>query len=210
MTGEQYAANARSSLAPAVLCAIVIGCSCSLISGCRKTSAPATANTAIAAAAKVEDPATHQLRLIGDRVAVAMVSRDVNTLLDYDHYPEDEASLKAKSGDLYCYLFDSSCIAGGRPQAVYDLFSTAPKLGIDTSVVNVGGKDYGLLMFYDKSQISDQELYSPDFLCSAKAQTKTATWHFILTDGKWSTTTVFDYKTDKPCGNNQTTNNQRG
>src|SRR6185312_13556788 len=196
-----------SSLGPAVLFAVLMACGCSLISACRKTSGPAKVNAA--AAAKAEDPATHQLRLIGDRVAIAMVSRDVNPLLEYDHYPEDEASLKSKSGDVYCYVFDSTCISGGRPQSVYDLFSSAPKLGIDASVVNVDGKDYGLLMFYDKSQISEQELYSPDFLCSAKAQSRTATWHFILTDGKWSTTTVFDYKTDKPCGNSQTAN-QKG
>lgn len=208
MTGEHYARNARSSMGPVVLCAVVIACGCSMVMGCRKTSAPAAAGTA--AATKIEDPATHQLRLIGDRVAVAMVARDVNPLLEYDHYPEDEASLKSKSGDVYCYVFDSTCISSGRPQSVYDLFSTAPRLGIDASVANVDGKDYGLLMFYDKSQISDQELYSPDFLCSAKAQTKTATWHFILTDGKWTTTTVFDYKTDKPCGNNQSSNNQKG
>lgn len=208
MTGEQYALNARFSLVPALLLAIVIACGCSLMSGCRKTSGPATVNAA--AAAKAEDPATHQLRLIGDRVAVAMVARDINPLLEYDHYPEDETSLKTKTGDVYCYVFDSTCISGGRPQSVYDLFSTAPKLGIEASVANVDGKDYGLLMFYDKSQISEQELYSPDFLCSAKAQTKTATWHFILTDGKWTSTTVFDYKTDKPCGNSQSTGNQKG
>ena len=52
-------------------------------------------------------------------------------------------------------------------------------------------------MFYDKSQISSTELYSPDFLCSEKALRQTASWHFIMTDGKWSTTTLFDYKTDK-------------
>jgi hypothetical protein len=207
MTGEHHASNAGSGLRSAVLYAIVMACTSSLILGCRKASAPATANTA--AAARVEDPVTHQLRLIGDRVAVAMVARDINPLLEYDHYPDDQASLKSKSGDVYCYVFDSTCITGGRPQSVYDLFSTAPRLGIDASVVNVEGKHYGLLMFYDKSQISDQELYSPDFLCSAKAQTKTATWHFILTDGKWTTTTVFDYKTDKPCGNNQS-GNQKG
>jgi len=208
MTGEHDASNLRSGLTSAALCVVAITCACSLILGCKKTSAPATANTA--AAAKAEDPVTHQLRLIGDRVAVAMVARDVNPLLEYDRYPEDQTSLKSKSGDVYCYVFDSTCITGGRPQSVYDLFSTAPRLGIDASVVNVDGKNYGLLMFYDKSQISDQELYSPDFLCSAKAQTKTATWHFILTDGKWSTTTVFDYKTDKPCSNNQSSGNQKG
>lgn len=206
MMGEHCTSNVRSSRAQAFLCAVVIACGCGLMSGCRKTSAPDAAATA----ARIEDPATHQLRLIGDRVAVAMVSRDVKTLLEYDQYPEDAASLKAGGGDLYCYLFDSSCISGGRPQSVYDLFSNSPKLGIDASVVNVAGKDYGMLMFYDKSQISGQELYSPDFLCSAKAQTKTATWHFILTDGKWSTTTLFDYKTDKPCGNNPGANDQKG
>ncbi|HKT52580.1 MAG TPA: hypothetical protein VJV96_19915 [Candidatus Angelobacter sp.] len=150
-------------------------------------------------ASRPQDPATRDLLAIGDRVTTAIVARDTNTLLDYDHDPDDAASLQSKSGELYCYLFDSSCIQGSSGRAIYDLFSTSRQLGIDASVTNVDGKNYGLLMFYDKSQISSTDLYSPDFLCSERALKESASWHFIMTDGKWRTTTLFDYKTDKPC-----------
>lgn len=177
-----------------IIClAVSIACCCSMMSGCKKASEPA------APVAKVEDTANRELRVIGDRVATAVVAKDINTLLEYDHDPEDEASLRNKGGDLYCYLFDSTCIPEAKRRAVYEIFSTARQLGIDASVANVQGKSYGLLMFYDKSQVSDQELYSPDFLCSDKALKGTASWHFILANGKWSTSTLFDYKMERSC-----------
>lgn len=195
MKKEQNAWNTRSGWRHAALSAIVVACCCSLMPGCRKAGASATN----AAAEAKMDPATRELRAIGDRATTAVISKDTSALLEYDHDPEDQASLQSRSGDLYCYLFDSSCITGGRTRAVYELFSTAPKLGIDASVATVDGKQYGLLMFYDKSQISGADLYSPDFLCSDKGLKGTATWHFILANGKWTTTTLFDYKTEKPC-----------
>jgi hypothetical protein len=162
--------------------------------GCKKASEPAAP-----AAKVVEDTANRDLRAIGERVTTAVVAKDINTLLEYDHDPEDEASLKNKSSDLYCYLFDSSCIPEAKRRSVYEIFSTARQLGIDPSVATLQGKSYGLLMFYDKSQISDKELYSPDFLCSDKALKATASWHFVLANGKWSTSTLFDYKTERSC-----------
>jgi hypothetical protein len=173
----------------------VIAC-CSLMlpmAGCKKASEPA------APLAKVEDPATRELRTIGDRVMTAVTARDINTLLEYDHDPDDEASLKNKSGDLYCYLFDSSCIPGAKTRAVYDILSTSRQLAIDASTARVQDTRYGLLMFYDKSQISDTELYSTDFLCSDRGRKGTASWHFVLANGKWSTTTLFDYKIERSC-----------
>ncbi len=40
-------------------------------------------------------------RVIGDRVVTAIMTRDINTVLEYDHDPEDQASLKNRSRDLY-------------------------------------------------------------------------------------------------------------
>ena len=177
----------------AVLSAAVIACCCGLMLGCKKAS------EAAAPAAKIEDTATRELRTIGDRAVTAVVAKDINTLLEYDHDPGDEASLKNKSGDLYCYLFDSSCIQGAKTRAIYEIVSTSRQLGIDASVANAGGKQYGLLMFYDKSQVSDKELYSTDFFCSDKALQGTASWHFILANGRWSTSTLFDYKIERAC-----------
>ena len=174
--------------------AAVIACCCSILMlGCKKSSQSA------APAATPEDPETRALHDIGDKAATALVAKDTNTLLQYDHDPDDVASLNSKSGDLYCYLFDSTCIPGGKGRAIYDIIATAHELGIDPSVADVQGRHYGLLMFYDKTKISSTELYSPDFLCSDKARQQTASWHFILENGKWTTTTLFDYKTERPC-----------
>lgn len=161
--------------------------------GCKKGSA------ATGSMAKAEDPATRDLRAIGDKVTAAVVGKDVNVLLQYDHDPEDQASLQNKSGDLYCYLFDSSCIPEAKTRAVYDILTGAPQLAIDASTTTVDGKQYGLLMFYDKSKISSGELYSPDFLCSDKALKQTASWHFVQVGGKWTSSTLFDYKMDRSC-----------
>jgi hypothetical protein len=171
----------------------------SLMLGCKQAPATAAAIPGAKLMAKADDPATRQLRAIGDRVAVAVLAKDVKTLADFDHDPDDQASLTNKNGDLYCYLFDSSCITGANGRAVYDLFSTSPHLGIDATVATVQGRNFGLLMFYDKSQISDAELYSPDFLCSDKGRKGTATWRFVLADGKWNTSTLFEYKTQRTC-----------
>jgi hypothetical protein len=173
---------------------MMIFCLCIITPGCRKASGAATTP-----AAKVEDPATRELRAIGDRATTAVVARNINALLEYDHDPEDQAALQNKSGELYCYLFDSNCIRGAKTRAVYEILTTSPQLAVDASVANVDGKQYGLLMFYDKSQISSQELYSPDFACSDKALRHTASWHFMRVNGQWTTTTLFDYKMDKPC-----------
>lgn len=200
MKGEH---NARNTW---FLGAAVIACCCSMVLGCKKAS-QASEPSAAKLMAKAEDPATRDLRAIGDKVAMAVLAKDVNTFLEFDHNPEDEAQLKNQSGDLYCYLFNSGCITEAKRRAVYELFSSSPKLGIEASVARVQGKDYGLLMFYDKSQISNQELYSPDFLCTDKALNATASWRFILADGKWTTSTLFEYKTERPC--KQASGNQR-
>jgi hypothetical protein len=171
---------------------------CTMMPGCKKAS-QASEPSAAHLVAKADDPATRELRAIGDKVAMAVLAKDVNALLKYDHNPDDEAQLKNQSGDLYCYLFGSGCSTETKRRAVYELFSTAPKLGIDASVARVQGKDYGLLMFYDKTQVSGEELYSPEFLCTERGLKGTASWRFILADGKWNTSTLFEYQTERPC-----------
>lgn len=192
--------NWRSRGGRIVFSTALIVCLCGMMSGCRKqrTSEPAASSNA---ASTAEDAAIRDLRAIGTKAANAVLARDIDPLLAYDHNPEDEGSLKSKSGDAYCYLFDSSCISGPPARSVYEILSTARQLGIEASVAKVPerGKIYGLLMFYDKSQVSDRELYSPDFLCSDKGKRTTASWHFVSSNGQWNTSTLFDYKTDKPC-----------
>lgn len=193
MRREQTRSSLWFARKHAAISITAIVCLCGMMFGCKKGSAT-TASTG-----KVEDPDTRDLRAIGDRVTAAVVGKDINTLLEYDRDPEDQASLQNKSGDLYCYLFDSSCIPEAKTRAVYDILAMTPQLAVDASTANVGGKQYGLLMFYDKSKISISELYSPDFRCSDKALKQTASWHFVKIDGKWTSSTLFDYKMDRSC-----------
>lgn len=168
------------------------------MAGCNKATVQAAPQPK-AAPAKIDNSPAGQLRAIGDQAVAAIISKDTKALFEYDHNPEDQMSLSDNKSELYCYLFDSSCIPGGNRKAIYDLFSTVPKLGIDASVASLQGKNYGLLMFYDKSQISQAELYTPEFQCSDRALKGTVSWRFVETAGKWDTTTLFEYKTDRPC-----------
>jgi hypothetical protein len=176
---------------------IAIAFCCTFPAGCKKASADA----AIAAKpqAKPDNSPAGKLRAIGEQVVAAVMARDTHALLQFDSNPEDQLSLSDNKSELYCYLFDSACISGENKRAIYDLFATVPKLGIDASSTTLQGKNYGLLMFYDKSQISDTELYTPGFLCTEKGMKNTASWRFVEADGKWSTSTLFEYKTERPC-----------
>ena len=194
------------------LAATVIVVSLLALAGCKKAKAPeaaaATATPVIATAtptpapapAKPEDPATRELREIGEKVAAAIRAKDVDTLLVYDQNSDDQAALKTKSGELYCYLFDTTCMTG-KGRSVYDVFTEAHQLRVDPLVTDVPlvGKRYGQLIFYDRRTIKEDQLYSTDFLCSERGQKETVSWHFIFTDGKWSTTTAFDYQVDRGC-----------
>jgi hypothetical protein len=64
---------------------------------------------------------------------------------------------------------------------------------------SANGKLYGLLLFYDKSQVSDQMLRSSAFQCSDESLEKIASWHFSQESGKWVTSTLFDYETGGLC-----------
>src|SRR6266576_5568556 len=62
---------------------------------------------------KHPDGALGALRQLGFNAAKAVVDRDVSTLLNYDRSDlraDDEVSLGDKRSDLYCFLFDSTCL----------------------------------------------------------------------------------------------------
>jgi hypothetical protein len=150
-----------------------------------------------------EDELT-QLHSIGTNVATAVLARDLDAVLKYDRddsRSEDEAILRSKKGDLYCYIFDSDCITSkAKARSVYEKLSTAQRLEIRASVTNstANGHDYGLLVFYDGSQITETQLHS-DFVCTDAALRKVASWHFERVGAKWTTRTLFDYETEGLC-----------
>lgn len=148
--------------------------------------------------------ASRDLHLIGEKIARAVLDKDIPSLLSYDRADlrsEDEASLKNAKSDLYCFLFDSSCIQGGKWRSVYDKLSQSHPPGIHVFLAKsrYDGRLYGTLVFYDRASITDKDLGSPDFLCK-ESPTRIASWKFKLEDGKWRPVTpMFDNETEGLC-----------
>ena len=150
------------------------------------------------------DGSLSALRQLGVSAAKAVLDK----VLRYDRpdlRAEDEISLKDKKSDLYCFLFDSACLVAGERRSVrsvYEKLSAAHELGI--KVVDGGrspldGNRYAIVLFYDRSTISQQSLRSRELLCK-EALNRIASWSFKLVDGKWqSTTPLFDSETDTLC-----------
>ncbi len=154
---------------------------------------------------KHPDAALGALRQLGFTAAKAVLDKDVSTLLLYDRSDlraDDEISLRDKKSDLYCFLFDSTCLPGGKGRSVYEKLSTAHELGV--KVVDGGrsprdGNRYALVLFYDRSTISEQSLRSRKFLCK-ESLNRIASWSFKFADGKWQPVTpLFDNETDTLC-----------
>lgn len=149
--------------------------------------------------------ALNGLRQLGKSVAKAVLDRDAPALLRYDRVDlrrDDELSLNDKSSDLYCFLFDTSCIRGRIGRSVYEKLSTAQELGI--KVVSGGksspdGNLYAIILFYDRSTISERSLRSRKFLCK-ESLNRIASWSFKFVKGKWEPVTpLFDNETDTLC-----------
>jgi hypothetical protein len=146
------------------------------------------------------------LQRLGEKIAKAVLDKDVPTLLSHDRpdmRSQDEVALKNTKSDLYCFLFDSSCITWGNGawRSVYDKLSQARQLGIKVSTRRspYDHQLYGGLLFYDRSSVSEKDLHSPDFLCKQQA-TQLASWNFRLEGGKWKPVTpLFDDETDGLC-----------
>jgi hypothetical protein len=180
--------------------ASIIAMTCALIPGVtakqtEKKSSPGATNQV-----------RRDLQQLGERIAKAVLDKDIPTLLSYDRADmrsEDEVALKNTKSDLYCFLFDSSCITWGNGEwrSVYDKLSQAGQLGIkaNTRRSPYDHQLYGSLLFYDRSSVSDKDLRSSDFLCKQQA-TQLASWNFRLEGGKWKPVTpLFDDETDGLC-----------
>ena len=166
--------------------------------------------TAKQAEKKSSPGATNQVRRdlqqLGERIAKAVLDKDIPTLLSYDRADmrsEDEVALKNTKSNLYCFLFDSSCITWGNGEwrSVYDKLSQARQLGIkvNTAKSPYDHQLYGSLLFYDRSSVSEKDLRSSDFLCKQQS-TQLASWNFRLQGGKWKPVTpMFDSETDGLC-----------
>jgi len=168
------------------------------------TSNPASA-TSQAATKKKADPHLEDLRHLGTKIGDAVLARDISTLLSFgrtDMRSQDEAALKDPKSDLYCYLFDSSCIRGEKPRSVYEKLSQARHLrikAIDGGKSPYDGVRYAFLFFYDGSTVSDNMLRSSQFLCE-QGSDRLSVWKYKLIDGRWEPVTpFFDFGTDSLC-----------
>jgi hypothetical protein len=155
---------------------------------------------------KKPDAALEELRQVGTKIADVVLAKDVPNLLNYgrlDMRSQDESALKDRKSELYCYLFDSSCISWGKQQpSVFDIISLAHQLAI--KVVDLGkstynGQRYAVLFFYDSSRVSEKMLRSSEFLCKEGSH-RIASWKFTRVNGKWEPVTpFFDFETDSLC-----------
>jgi len=153
-----------------------------------------------------KNQANRDLHQVGERLAKAIIDRDIQTVLSYDR-PDlrhnDEIALKNSKSDLYCYLFDTTCISSnnGKWRSVYDKLSQARQLGIKVNLARspYDHKLYGSLLFYDQSSISATNLKSSAFLCKEQG-VQFVSWKFKLEDGKWKAVTpLFDNETEGLC-----------
>jgi hypothetical protein len=167
----------------------------SLSPGPGKTTPPIESSRSVTG----EDDMTRDLHSIGTSVVAAVLAKDFDGLRKYVLSDNQEALENEKLG-LYCYLFDAGPACTGKGRSVYEILSSAHDLQIRASSVRspVNGRVYGLLMFYDRSQINEKRLDS-DFLCSDEALKKVASWHFERNGVKWTSRTLFDYATDGEC-----------
>src|SRR6266478_2968265 len=91
------------------------------------------------------DAALGSLRQIGNVVARAILDKDTTALLRYDRADlraEDESSLKNPKSDLYCFLFDSTCIAD-KSRSVFDKLANS-RLSAIKVIAGINSKIVGL------------------------------------------------------------------
>jgi hypothetical protein len=144
-----------------------------------------------------------ELQTIGENVAKSILAKDLEGILSYDRpdlAEDDRKLLSNKKSDLYCYLFDTSCITW-KGQSIYDVLHNARKLDIKVKDLgkSAAGSRYSLLLFFDGSKISEKMALSPDFLCK-KGGKEIVTWTFRYVSGKWvSAHPPFDAETDVYC-----------
>ena len=147
-----------------------------------------------------------ELQHLGEKIAKAVLDKDIPTLLTYDRgdlRSADAASLNNTKTDLYCYLFDSECITWGDGawRSVYEKLSGAKSLQIKVNLVRSSADQqlYGSLLFYDASTIAVKDLRSFEFVCK-EAPARVASWRFRLENGHWKAVTpLFDSETLGAC-----------
>src|SRR5580765_8033779 len=191
-----------------VLNIVVVMWLCCFVSGCKSPQRTATItqptpSPVVASPADEQAAALRELRVIGKKIVTAVLAKDGGALLPFDRDDlrlQDKASIKDKNTNLYWYLFDSTCISGTKIPSVYEKLSKAQKPEVYASVTkSPDGRLYGLLIFYDKSQLSEKQL-NADFVCTDKALNTISSWHFVLSGGKWNAITPsFDMETDALC-----------
>jgi hypothetical protein len=146
------------------------------------------------------------------KIQDAVLKKDIAAVLRYEPANEragHEISLRDKASDIYCFLIDShsSCtrIPGGGswPPSVFEVVAGARQPGIaiiGADKIQPDGIRYGVLLFYDRSAISERSIRSIRFICAPANFHKYASWTFKLVEGKWeSVGELFNFETDAPC-----------
>jgi hypothetical protein len=141
------------------------------------------------------------LSVIGERVAQAVLRKDVPALMafEWERKAENEQELKDPMSWLSCFLFDTTC-NDGRP-SIREVLSKAKKMTVTVKDVGIGrhGDRYALVLFYDASVISKKQLNSERVLCRENGH-RIVSWLFQLQAGRWvGAHEPFDAETDTLC-----------
>ena len=146
-----------------------------------------------------------ELKAIAGKITKAVLAKDVEGILRFDRpdlVEADRELLRNSKDDLYCYLFATSGIRGGKGyRSVYEIVSTAKNRAIRIQDLeeSADGYRYAIIYFFDSGTIDEKKLSSSGFLCE-KGGKEIATWMFRLVDGKWeSVHPPFDAETDVHC-----------
>ena len=153
------------------------------------------------------DSALDDLHQIGMKIQEAALKKDITAVLQYEPAnlrAEHAISLRDKTSDIYCFLVDShsSCTQGfgSWPPSVFEHFAGARQPGIaiiGADKLEPDGSRYGVLLFYDRSGISERSIRSPRYICATANFHKYVSWTFKLVQGKWeSVGELFNYQSD--------------
>jgi hypothetical protein len=141
-----------------------------------------------------------QLNKIASRLIVAVKSKNQSVILEL--YPvRDRPGIAEPGSELYCYLFDSTCISW-KSKSVKQIFTDAKRLRTKIVLPSFGpdGTKFALLFFFDRAVVDPHKLDDdPDYACSMAGK-YLVSYLFKYENSKWVPANLpFDAETDTLC-----------
>lgn len=140
-----------------------------------------------------------QLNKIASRLIVAVKSENQSVILDL--YPVRDRPGTAEPGsELYCYLFDSTCISW-KGKSVKQIFTDAKQLRTKIIIPKLGPDrtKYAHMFFFDRKVVDPHKLDDANYTCPMAGK-NLVSWLFKYENSKWVPAHLpFDAETDSLC-----------